>query len=401
MKLLAVTDNLANVGGAELSAQTTISELSHRSDISEVTVIGVNSSSESNLDFGDAHVVPVNIPERVERLPALAADLIIKKLLAREIEAQSKSADLIHAHHRRSALALSGIETSAKTIATVRDYWPVCPISTYSVAGERCTGCEDRLDDCVTRNDLDGHSRTGTKAYLLAKRRHQRQVLSSIDCSVFIANHLRDRMSNSMELPPHTTVVYNPVSMDTDIESVSLPFPTFVTASSLTRSKGIETAIKAVGRLADRYPNCRLIVFGDGPDYERLDQVAETHAPNSIEFRGRVPTSNVYRTMAGATATIFPSLWEEPFGRITVESMMLGTPVIGSDVGGIAEIIEDGANGLLFPPGDSSNLAAKLRRITEEGDLRRKLSSKGRLHSRRFRPERIADDHISAYSGIL
>ena len=401
MNLIAVTDNLANVGGAELSAQTIIKELCSRSDINNIKLIGVDIASESHLDFGDAQVIPVNIPEQVERLPALAADLIIKKLLAREIQDQNESADLIHAHHRRSALALSGIETSAKTIATVRDYWPVCPISTYSVAGERCTGCGDRLDDCISQNELDGYSRTGTKAYLLAKRKHQRQVLSSVDCAVFIANHLRDRMSNSMELPPQTTVVYNPVSMDTDIDPASLTFPTFVTASSLTKSKGIETAIRAVGSLTDQYPNCRLIVFGDGPDYDRLERVAGVHAPQSIEFRGRVPTSEVYDSIAGATATIFPSLWEEPFGRITVESMMLGTPVIGSDVGGIAELINDGVNGLLFSPGDSTGLEDRLQTIIQEEELRKRLSSKGESFSRQFRPERIADNHMAVYSDRL
>lgn len=401
MNLIAVTDNLANVGGAELSAQTIIKELCYHSDINNITVIGVDISSEPRLDFGDAQVVPVHIPEQVERLPALAADLIIKKLLAKEIKSQSKSADLIHAHHRRSALALSGIKTSARTIATVRDYWPVCPISTYSVAGERCTGCEDRLDDCISQNELDGHSRTGTKAYLLAKRKHQRQVLSSVDCAVFIANHLRDRMSNSMELPPQTTVVYNPVSMDTDIDPASLTFPTFVTASSLTKSKGIETAIRAVGSLTDQYPNCQLIIFGDGPDYNRLERVAGAYAPQSVEFRGRVPTSEVYNAIAGATATIFPSLWEEPFGRITVESMMLGTPVIGSNVGGIAELIDDGENGLLFSPGDFSDLEVRLREIIQEEKLRERLSSKGESFSRQFRPERIADNHVSVYSERL
>lgn len=401
MKVLAVTDNLANMGGAELSTQTIIRELSHHDDVDEISVIGVNEPNEHQLDFDNARVVPVNLPKHVHGLPALAADLVIKKLLAREIEAQSKSVDVIHAHHRRSALALSGLETSAKTIATVRDYWPVCPISTYSVAGERCTGCEERLDDCVTQNDLDGYSRIGTKTYLLAKRKHQRQVLSSVDCAVFIAKHLRDRMSDSVELPAQTQIVYNPVSIDTDIDPASLDFPTFVTASSLTKSKGVDTAIKAVGELADQHPSSQLIVFGDGPERGRLEQIAKVHATDSVEFRGRVPLSEVYRTMAGATATIFPSLWEEPFGRITVESMMLGTPVIGSDVGGIAEIIEDGTNGLLFPPGDSSNLKAKLRRITGEGELREQLSSKGRSHSRRFRPERIADDHMRAYSEIL
>lgn len=400
MDILAVTDNLGNTGGAEISAQTIIRGLSHHTEVDEITVIGVESTDESRLDFGNANVVAVTPPERVQNLPVLAADLVVERLLAREIRAKSETVDVIHAHHRQSTLALSHVDTSSSTVTTIRDFWPTCPISTYNINGESCTGCGDRLDDCVTHNELVKFSEIGTKAYLLAKRRHQQPVISSVDCAVFIAQHIRERISESIDFPEETEVIHNPVSIEDEIEPIPGSSPTFVTASSLTRSKGIETAIRAVGQITDSFPSCRLIIFGDGPERDRLETIAEESAPDLIEFRGRVPSDEVYQTMAGATATIFPSIWEEPFGRITVESMMIGTPVIGSDVGGIAEIIDDGKTGLLFPPDRPALLADKLRMVIEDDELNEQLTRNGKDQSNRFQPERITEKYLELYHRI-
>jgi glycosyltransferase involved in cell wall biosynthesis len=272
MDILAVTDNLGNTGGAEISAQTIIKGLSYHTEVDEITVVGVEPTDKSWLDFGNASVVSVTLPKRIHDLPALAKDLVIERLLAREIRSRSDSVDIIHAHHRQSTLALSHVDTSAQTITTIRDFWPTCPISTYNINGDRCTGCGDRLDDCVTHNELARFSEMGTKAYLLAKRRHQQPVISSLDCAVFIAQHIRERLSESIDFPAETQIIYNPVWIDEDINPTSPSSPTFVTASSLTRSKGIETAIRAVGHVVERYPSCQLIIFGDGPERDRLKE---------------------------------------------------------------------------------------------------------------------------------
>ncbi len=65
--------------------------------------------------------------------------------------------------------------------------------------------------------------------------------------------------------------------------------------------------------------------------------------------------------MGAASVFVFPSEWYEPFGRVAIESFAKGTPVIASDMAAMAEIVEDQRNGLLFRPGDSQDLAAKLQ----------------------------------------
>ena len=401
MHVLGLTDHLGNVGGAEISARTILSGLAVRDDVDAVTVVGIDDSDATRLDFDGVEVVPVDPPPGADSLPDFAVDLLVERRLARAARSRAADADVIHAHHRRSALALSRLDAEPPTVATVRDFWPACPISIYDVGGERCTGCDDRLDDCVAHQGWDGLTEPGVKAYLLAKRRHQRPTLAAADCGVFIADHIRERFAGSVELPDCTETIYNPVDVDTDVAPADFDAPTFVTASSLSESKGVETAVRAMGRVVEEFPDARLLAFGDGPQHESLEALADDVAPGAVEFRGRVDPEAVYEAMAGATGTVFPSVWDEPFGRITVESMALGTPVVGSDVGGIAEVIEDGETGLLFPPGDESALAEHLLALCRDSSLREGLGDVGRERAADFTPARVAEEHRALFERLV
>jgi len=401
MHIIGVTDHLGNVGGAEISARTILVGLTKHDAVDRVTVIGVDDPGVARLDFEGVEVLPVDPPPVAESLPDFAVDLLIERRLAKTIQNNLETADIVHAHHRRSALALSHLDTDVPTVATVRDFWPACPISIYDIGGEQCTGCENRLDDCISHQGWDGLAEPGVKAYLLAKRRHQKPALTAADCVVFIADHLQDRLKGTAPLPDRTETIYNPIEIDIDVEPMQYDVPTFVTASSLSESKGIETVVRAMSKVTETHPEARLIVFGDGPRREVLESLAAEVAPGAVDIRGRVDPADVYAAMAGATATVFPSVWEEPFGRITVESMMLGTPVVGSDVGGIAEVIEDGETGLLFPPGDEAVLAEKLCTLSQDEVFRERIIDSARAASKRFCPKYITGRYVECYRRLI
>jgi len=401
MRVLGLTDHLGNVGGAEISARTILAGLAVHESVERVTVVGVDDPDVPRLGFEEVEVVPVDPPPCADTLPDFAVDLIIERRLARAARRHAPDADVIHAHHRRSALALARLDVDVPTVATVRDFWPACPISVYHVGGERCTGCEDRLDDCVAHQGWNGPAEPGVKAYLLAKRRHQRPTLAALDAAVFIADHLRERLRGTLSLPERTEVIYNPVEIDTDVDPEQFDGPTFVTASSLAEAKGVDTAVRAMGRVSEDYPNARLVVCGDGPLRDELEALAADIAPGVVEFRGRVPVTEVHAAIAGATATVFPSVWDEPFGRVTVESMMLGTPVVGSAVGGIAEVIDNEETGVLVPAGDVGALGEALCGLCADEERLLALERAGRERGTAFTPGRITDEHVDWYRSIF
>ena len=88
-----------------------------------------------------------------------------------------------------------------------------------------------------------------------------------------------------------------------------------------------------------------------------------------IKYLGQLPYADVMREIRHARALLFPSIWYETFGRSMIEAFATGTPVIASNIGSMAEIVQDESNGLLFRAGDSADLGEKVLRILKDDEF--------------------------------
>ena len=140
--------------------------------------------------------------------------------------------------------------------------------------------------------------------------------------------------------------------------------PTLVFAGRLTRQKTLEVAFAAVRA----NPEVTLLVVGDGPERAQL----ERHADGQIRFLGAQPRERVLELFRAADASLLSSAWEN-FPHGVVESLAAGTPVISTAIGGVAEVVRDGENGLLVPAGDAGALAEAIRRFFADAELRERL----------------------------
>jgi glycosyltransferase involved in cell wall biosynthesis len=103
---------------------------------------------------------------------------------------------------------------------------------------------------------------------------------------------------------------------------------------------------------------------------------------------GALPREEVLEVFAAADASILSSSWEN-FPHSVVESLSVGTPVIATEVGGVAEVVEDCVNGLLVPMGDADALAAAVQRYFADGELRGRLRSAAADSVADYRPDRL------------
>ena len=168
----------------------------------------------------------------------------------------------------------------------------------------------------------------------------------------------------------------------------------------LLPKKGHEYLLRAMVAVVDRDPMARLVIAGRGPERERLEQL--TRDLGIIDFvqflgyRGDIP--NVVNTL---DLLVQPSL-EEAFGLSMVEGMALGKPIVGSNVGGIPEVIDSGVTGTLTPPGDARALAEAILNLLADSAMRTKFGSAGRDRAERlFTIPRLAADYESAWSEVL
>jgi glycosyltransferase involved in cell wall biosynthesis len=161
--------------------------------------------------------------------------------------------------------------------------------------------------------------------------------------------------------------------------------PTLVFAGRLSLQKSLDVAVRAVAAC----DGVSLVLAGDGPERERLDAlVTELGVGGRVRFLGAQPRETVLELLAAADAELLSSGWEN-FPHSLIEGLAVGTPVISTSVGGVVEIVTDGVNGLLVPPGDPDALAGAIRRFFADEELRGRLRAAAPGSVAGFAPEPV------------
>jgi glycosyltransferase involved in cell wall biosynthesis len=123
--------------------------------------------------------------------------------------------------------------------------------------------------------------------------------------------------------------------------------------------KGVHILVEAFNKLSPR--SARLLIFGTGPSsyYQRLMSKANSF----VEFRGAF--DDLSRMLSEFDVAVVPPIWQDNAPLVVLEALSAKKPIIGANIGGIPDFVQDGINGLLFEPGNSSDLAEKMKRIIE------------------------------------
>lgn len=144
---------------------------------------------------------------------------------------------------------------------------------------------------------------------------------------------------------------------------------TLAFAGRLTAQKALGDALEALARVE----GVSLLIAGDGDQRAPLEaQVRERGLTARVRFLGPLPRERIVELFRAADASLLSSSWEN-FPHTVVEALAAGTPVIATAVGGVAEVVHDGENGLLVAPGDVAGLAQAIRRYLEDAALQEHL----------------------------
>jgi glycosyltransferase involved in cell wall biosynthesis len=170
----------------------------------------------------------------------------------------------------------------------------------------------------------------------------------------------------------------------------------------LVAEKGIELLLGAVVRLSGPW---QLRILGSGPELERLEKMAQRLGiyPRVL-FDRPIPSTQMPYYLSGLDALVLPSItrpnWKEQFGRVLIEAMACGVPVVGARSGAIPDVIADA--GLTFAEGDVAGLTRQLTSLMNDTSLRKKMAHLGRIRVlARFTQERIAEATFKVYQYTL
>jgi glycosyltransferase involved in cell wall biosynthesis len=132
---------------------------------------------------------------------------------------------------------------------------------------------------------------------------------------------------------------------------------TIVFAGGGIETKGAEVLLEAVPFILRHVDRLRILVVGTGE--EHILEAFRQYAPE-VHVVGRIPFEEIGHVFSLSDMVLVPSTCAESFSLVTLESLQVGTPVVGSDLGGIPELIRDGETGYLFPVGDAVVLAERV-----------------------------------------
>ena len=142
----------------------------------------------------------------------------------------------------------------------------------------------------------------------------------------------------------------------------------------LHKEKGLNVLIDAFYQISRRFDHLYLLFVGDGPERKKLeDQVSSYSLEKKVIFLGHRDDVPLFLNLLDIF--VLPSVVRESFGISIIEAMACGKVVIGSNLGGIPEIIKDEVNGFLFNPGDENNLVDKLSRVLSDDNLKERIIS--------------------------
>lgn len=177
--------------------------------------------------------------------------------------------------------------------------------------------------------------------------------------------------------------------------------PVVGVTAHLSPKKGQRYLIEALALLRSSRPNLRCYLVGEGGQREELEALAEgLGVADQVRFLGY--REDAVDLMQAMDVVVLPSVAKEGLGVCLVEASALGKPVVGSDIPGIDEVIADGDNGLLVPPGDATELAAAIDRLLQDRQLREVMGRRGRRRVEAlFTLERMVDETERLYYDLL
>lgn len=307
--------------------------------------------------------------------------------------------DVVHLHNIHSYLSPIIGEIAAsmgvRVVWTMHDYKLICPA--YSCRRPDGSNCEL----CFGGNLHVAHLRCMKGSYpasliaSLEAKRWNRQRLERF-CSAFIcpSEFMAECMNKAGFRNDLLRVLNNfadPVKFEGRKPCI-MPEPYFCYVGRLSEEKGVATLLRAA-----RIAGVRLKVAGDGPLRESLQRAYEDVA--SIEFLGHLDASGVAEVLSRASASVIPSEWYENNPLGVIESLSLGTPVIGARIGGIPELIRDDSDGLkrgeTYPAGNAEALAELLLGFKSDVYDRRRIAAAAR---ERFSPGKHYEALMKIYS---
>lgn len=284
----------------------------------------------------------------------------VRKIIKRE------RIDIVHVHNTLSLISPSvyyaAFSCKVPVVQTIHNFRLLCPGATFYRDGHICEDCVEKGLKCAVRHSCYRNSRIQTLACVITLKIHRAlrtyQRLNYICLTEFNKKKL---LTLKQINPKNVYVKPNLAEASKEIIPFCQRKDQFLFAGRLDGLKGIKVLLRA-WKMIDTQ-GAFLIICGTGPLEEWCHRFIKENGLNNVKMMGLLPNEEVRQMIAESKAMILPTQWYEGFPMTIAEAFAVETPVIGSDLGNVGDLIKDGRNGWKFQAESSEELGECIRNV--------------------------------------
>jgi glycosyltransferase involved in cell wall biosynthesis len=308
--------------------------------------------------------------------------------------------DVVHFHNISRQLSPSVIDAAKRrgipTVQTVHDLFLVCPAHSFFVNGETCELCgRGAFWHVVPKRCIDGSRLSSLLGAAEAYLQAWLGLYKSIDALITPSLFLKAKVE-ALGWPSARTVhlpYFVPAGRDYSARNQGY----VLFAGRISTEKGVATLLEA----AELIRAVEFVIAGEGPELDTFRHFARRHGLANVRFTGYLKGDALERLLEGAMCVVVPSISYENLPLTILEAFARGKPAVGSDSGGIPELVKNGLTGYVFDPGVPVALAEAIDRIASDERHRIQMGKRARdMVVRDYSPEGHYNRLCSIYEGI-
>lgn len=285
----------------------------------------------------------------------------VKKLI------RENNIDIVHVHNTLSLVSPSvyyaALSCKVPIVQTIHNFRLICPGATLYRNGHICEDCIEKGLKCAVKNSCYRNSKLQTLICTINLSIHRFFNIYNKINYICLTEFNKEKLLSVNQIN-NNKVFIKPNFMKTkgDIIPYNKRKKQIVFAGRLDKLKGIDILLEAWKEVDS---SLELIICGTGPMEEFCKDFIQKNKFSNIKMTGFIKNDEVKQIIANSIALVLPTQWYEGFPMAIVEAYAVGTPVIGSAIGNVNNLIIDGVTGIKFEYNKPSELAKAIKKIND------------------------------------
>lgn len=310
--------------------------------------------------------------------------------------------DLAHLHIYYGQLTGSILKPLADAgvpiVQTLHDFKLVCPVYSLLSHGKICEACQGKhFWRAATRRCNRGSLARSVLSAAETYVTHWLGAIDRFDHFITVSDFQR-RKCIELGVPAEKMTTVHNFADPTQFEPAQRPGDYLLYFGRIEQLKGIYTLLAA----AERLPEVPLWIVGTGDAEQHVAELIRQRGLNHVRLLGFKGGAELHELIRNSVATLLPSEGYDNCPMSVLESLALARPVIGSRIGGIPELVRDGVDGYLVPPGDAEALADRMQTLARDPEEAASMGLAGRSKiEAEFNPEIHYRRVLNVYRRVL